>query len=423
MERMIFITILRAVLFLSTIFIVQFYFAKRLRKSLLELGYFNHKRKLTISIVIILLFFNLFPIFNTFVGIYGVINPATDFEIPKIFLIDYLFRIPSWLVIVIIVQVVILSAPIDFIYLLLNRIKIKVPEKLSPYLSKYFLVLLVFFICYIPLRAYYEHKKVVVEKRTYQLNTVNSSLEDFRIVFISDIQADRFTNPNRVKKYISKINEVKPDLVLAGGDFVTGDSNYIPIISSLVQDIRSNYGVYSCIGDHDFFAFKRNYWRSINEVKNALEKSNVKMIDDGNLILIINESKLKITFLSNTYVKSYNEMVFDSLASTSVDAELKILVTHQPDEKIALKAKEYGYNIYLSGHTHGGQVNFLFPFLKLTPVMFETNFISGDYWFDEMLMIVNRGLGMSTIPFRYHSIPEVTLIEINTKAKTNPELE
>ncbi len=95
MERMYFITLLRAFIFLSSIFLVQFYFAKRLRNSLLETGYFKNKKNLTIAIISVIVFFDLFPIFNSFAGIYGVINPATDFEIPKVFVVDYLFRIPS----------------------------------------------------------------------------------------------------------------------------------------------------------------------------------------------------------------------------------------------------------------------------------------------------------------------------------------
>lgn len=407
-----FVVLLRAFIFLSSLFIIQYYFAKRFRNSLLEAGYFKDKKKLTTIIVSAIIFFDLFPVFNTFVGIYGVINPATDFEIPKVFLIDYIFRIPSWMMILIIVQVVLLFAPIDFIFFALNKLQIKIPTKVNFYLSKYLIILTIFFAAYIPLRAYYEYKNVVVEKRTYHLNISNKSLDNFRIAFISDIQADRFTNPARVSNYISKLNELNSDLVLSGGDFVTGDSNYIPIIASLVKNIKSNYGVYSCVGDHDFFAYKRQYYRSLDSVKQALKRSNVEMIDNGNLILIVNESKVKVTFLSNTYVKSYDELVFDSLARSNQDAELKILVTHQPDEKIAIKAKDYGYNLYLCGHTHGGQINFLFPFIKVTPVIFESKFISGDYWFNGMLMIVNRGLGMSTMPFRYHAIPEISLIEI-----------
>jgi predicted MPP superfamily phosphohydrolase len=44
--------------------------------------------------------------------------------------------------------------------------------------------------------------------------------------------------------------------------------------------------------------------------------------------------------------------------------------------------------------------------------MIETNYIRGDFWFGDMLMIVTRGLGMSLAPIRYNSTPEITLITL-----------
>jgi predicted MPP superfamily phosphohydrolase len=45
--------------------------------------------------------------------------------------------------------------------------------------------------------------------------------------------------------------------------------------------------------------------------------------------------------------------------------------------------------------------------------MIETNYIQGNFWFGDMLMIVTRGLGMSLAPLRYNSTPEIILITIN----------
>jgi predicted MPP superfamily phosphohydrolase len=315
---------------------------------------------------------------------------------------------------VIIVQVVILFGPIDFIFFVIKNLKKQLSPRLESLLLKFLIYLSIFFVAYIPLRSYYEFKNVTVEKRIYNLKTNKKDLNNFRIAFFSDIQMDRFTNEKRVKHFIDELNKLNADIVLAGGDFITGDSNYIPIVASLVKNINSKYGTFSAIGDHDFFGFKKQYWRSIEEVKKALKANDVNMVDDGNVFFFINESSIKVTFLSNTYVKSYNEKTFDSLAQNNSNFDLKILVSHQPDEKIAIKAKNFGYNLYLAGHTHGGQVNFIFPFIKLTPVILETKFISGDFWFDDLLMIVNRGLGMSNMPIRFNSMPEISLIEIQT---------
>jgi predicted MPP superfamily phosphohydrolase len=47
--------------------------------------------------------------------------------------------------------------------------------------------------------------------------------------------------------------------------------------------------------------------------------------------------------------------------------------------------------------------------------MFETKYIRGDFWFGDMLMIINRGLGMSLAPIRYNSTPEITLIVLQNE--------
>jgi predicted MPP superfamily phosphohydrolase len=72
--------------------------------------------------------------------------------------------------------------------------------------------------------------------------------------------------------------------------------------------------------------------------------------------------------------------------------------------------------LFLAGHTHGGQITMLFPFLHLSPTRFETKYQRGDFHFGSMLMIVTRGLGMSLAPIRYNSTPEVTLIILKNES-------
>jgi predicted MPP superfamily phosphohydrolase len=416
MDKKFFVMILRASIFLPSLFVVEYYFFRYFQKSLVELNIVKDRKKLTKLILFVLIFVNLFPVFQSLVSVYSAIYPQTDFEIPENFLIDYLFRVPSWFVILIVVQIILLFSPVHFIFFLIKKINHLIYDRIKNYLWRYLILLSIFFVAYVPLRSYYDYKNVRVDERIYFLNTSKKDLDDLKVVFFSDIQLDRFNKVERVQNYINKINELNADLVLAGGDFISGDdSNYIPVVASLAGKIKANYGVYSAIGDHDFSAFKKMYFRSLDSVKSALKANNVNMIDNGNLLLYVNESLIKITFLSNTYIKSFDENVFDSLAVSNPEADLKILVAHQPDEYVARKAMKYGYNIYLSGHTHGGQVNFLFPIKNISPVMFETKFIHGDFWFGNLLMIVNRGLGMSTMPIRYHSVPEITLIRIKIK--------
>jgi predicted MPP superfamily phosphohydrolase len=148
----------------------------------------------------------------------------------------------------------------------------------------------------------------------------------------------------------------------------------------------------------------------VKEITEALQKKNVQLIDNGRKIIDVNNSKLNITFVTNTYVERISDETLDSLTRLNKDYDLKIFLTHQPRNKFIDAAIKHKYDLLLNGHTHGGQVTFFFPFYNLSATLIETKYVRGDFKFGDMLMIVTRGLGMSLLPLRYNSTPEVTLI-------------
>ncbi|MCB0753000.1 MAG: hypothetical protein KDC52_16125, partial [Ignavibacteriae bacterium] len=117
-------------------------------------------------------------------------------------------------------------------------------------------------------------------------------------------------------------------------------------------------------------------------------------------------------FATNTYVETISEKVLDSLTINKSNADIRIFLTHQPREFMIEKAFEMNYDLYLCGHTHGGQITFLFPFYNLSPTLIETPYMRGEFNFGKMLMVVTRGLGMSLAPVRYNSTPEITIITL-----------
>ncbi len=243
-----------------------------------------------------------------------------------------------------------------------------------------------------------------------KISTFPQELNNFRITFISDIQADPYTDASRLGKYIRRVNDTDPGLVLIGGDMITSSPDYIDEAAEFVGKIKSKYGVYSCIGDHDNWAYRNDYRRSLREVSSAMDKYNVEMYNNRNLNLKIKNAIIGITFLTSTYVEHLQAQVLDSLVKAQNQPDLKVMLIHQPNALAVQKAADSGYNLFLAGHTHGGQVTFLFPFINLSPTLLETRFVRGDFHFGNMLMIVTRGLGMSLVPMRYNSTPEITVI-------------
>jgi predicted MPP superfamily phosphohydrolase len=288
---------------------------------------------------------------------------------------------------------------------------IKYKHKILRIQSAIVLVLTAFFLIYVPARVIYDYNEVSVRSVNYEIENLPDDLNNFKIAFISDLQADHYTDEGRLSNYIETVNSLNPDLVLIAGDFITTGSKYISISANLVGKLNAKHGVYSCIGDHDNWAYRGNISKSLTEIKKALKENNIEFVDNSQRVFRIGHATLEVTFATYTYSGRIPRSMLDSLVING-SGDFKIFLTHQPRQHLIDAASENNYDLFLAGHTHGGQISFLFPFIQLTPTLFETNYLHGDFWFDDMLMIVNRGLGMSLAPLRYNSTPEITLIKI-----------
>src|SRR5690606_38540173 len=330
--------------------------------------------------------------------LYYIISGASRPRTPENIFFEIFILFPFWIAALTMIQSMIYFLVTDITKLLILPIYRKYKENLLRVEAKILLVIIVFFIFYTPVRIAYDYFAVAVRPVEFVKRNLPPGLNNFRIVFISDIQADRYTNRNRLEKYISKVNETNPDLVLIAGDIVTGTPDYINLAAAYIGKIQSKYGVYSCVGDHDNWAYREDNQKSIREITKALAKYNVRMINNDKLLLNINNADVEITFVTNTYAQSINPDVLLDLVDKNETFDLKIFLTHQPRLNLILAASENKYDLFLAGHTHGGQITFLFPFIYLSPTLIETKYVRGTFHIDNMLMIVTRGLGMSLVP-------------------------
>ncbi len=310
------------------------------------------------------------------------------------------------------IQSILFFIPLDLLKLIFLKFYRSRKEKLQLKEAKLFFVLILFFTFYVTGRIIYDYNKVDIRSINYTKKNLPQELSNLKITLISDIQADRYTDEKRISRYISAVNSTNPDIVFIAGDFVTSTTRYIEMSAEMVGKIKSKYGVYSCVGDHDNWAIRINPRKSVLEIKEALKRYNVNLVDNGSIKLLINDTKIFVSLITNTYVNRPSSEDLNALIDNSTTSDLKIFLTHQSSQYLINKAVEAKYDLFLSGHTHGGQITFLFPFFNLTPTLLETKYVRGDFWFGNMLMIVNRGLGMSLAPIRYNSTPEVTVITL-----------
>ena len=402
--------ILRLLIGIALLLAVEFYFIKKTNLSVKNLLPKFYQKKYPVIRRIFLIWLNLYPVvlivIFTYFAIFGEYVSSPDNKI-----IDYLLIYPFWIFFILMIQVEIYFLLIDFLKLILLPLYRKHRDALLRIQSLVVFLLIGFFLFYVPIRVIYDYNEVSVRTVEYQKENLADVLNGFKIVFISDIQADHYTDKGRIDNFINLINELKPDLVLIAGDLITTGPNYIGLSGKGVGAIKSKYGVYSCVGDHDNWAYRNDYKRSVAEVRTSLMHNNVEMVDNGERMINVDGAEIGVTFITNTYVGKVPVRMLDSLSSNCT-GDLKIFLTHQPRPILIEAAQKNHFDLYLCGHTHGGQLSFIFPFIQLTPTMIETKYVRGDFWFGDMLMIVTRGLGMSLAPVRYNSTPEITLIKI-----------
>jgi hypothetical protein len=406
--------ILRLLIGIAILVAAEFYFIRRLNLATKNFFPKFYKGKYHLLRKIFLIWMNLYPLVLLFIFTYFGIT-GSYLTAPESWLFDYLLIYPFWISFILMIQCFLFFIPMDLIKLLTSLFVKEGKEKLVRVHSALVFVIAGFFILYIPIRVIYDYNTIDVREINFEKKNLPMSLENFRIAFISDIQADHYTDQARLEKFVNTVNSLNPDLVLIAGDLITTGPDYITISGQEVGKLKAKYGVYSCVGDHDNWAYRNDYARSLAEVEAAMYANKVQMVDNGIRNIDVDDAKIDITFITNTYVETVPENILDSLSSNSF-GDLKIFLAHQPRPRLIEIAQKNNFDLYLAGHTHGGQITFVFPFIQLTPTMFETKYTKGDFWFGDMLLVVTRGLGMSLAPIRYNSTPEVTLITLEKKS-------
>lgn len=88
-----------------------------------------------------------------------------------------------------------------------------------------------------------------------------------------------------------------------------------------------------------------------------------------------------------------------------------ILLSHNPNTFD--RAAQYGIDLSLAGHTHGGQVTLEFISPELSPSRLITSYVRGWYEKPGGQLYVNRGIGTIGVPIRFDAPPEITVFELS----------
>ena len=265
-----------------------------------------------------------------------------------------------------------------------------------------------------------------------KIETINIAITDLppsligtKIVQLSDLHYDGVRlAENLLAEAISLSNAEEPDLVFITGDFVTDDPTPITQLALRLKELKSRFGIYGCLGNHDSVAKD-----SEKQIVEALAKVDVTVLLND-VVYPLGEG-LAIVGLPDFWSKEFQPgQIFPKIP----DHIPRIVLSHNPDSAKVLQ--KYRVDLQLSGHTHGGQI--VIPGYGAAPILlqkirkstpkFLRNYIPYlkecssvvQYWqwsegwhqVGKNQLYVNRGLG-TYAPGRFGCPPELTVITLD----------
>lgn len=236
------------------------------------------------------------------------------------------------------------------------------------------------------------------------------SFVGFRIVQISDIHFDEYTEPWYLERVVDQVNRLAPDLVLITGDFVSHGPLPIsfawrkigPCAEILSRIKAETYGI---LGNHDAVV-------GASHIVPALKDAGIPMLIDSYRAIERNGDRLWICGADDA---AHDHPDLNLTIPPFTDEDPVILLCHEPDYvDVVRKHPRFPYiDVMLSGHSHGGQVRLpLIGPLILPPL--GQKYVEGLFHFDHLQLYVNRGIGAVGVPFRLNCPSEITEITLRS---------
>ncbi len=233
----------------------------------------------------------------------------------------------------------------------------------------------------------------------FTFKNLPAAFDGFRILHLSDFHADGM--PRLGHAVCSRVRDLPVDLCVLTGDYrfhLHGPSDDVyPVMGRIARGIHARHGILGVLGNHDS-----------HEQVPEFEKLGIRMLVNRSHEIRQGGESLWVLGLDDPHYYGCDDL--DGTLADVPPAGFKLLLVHTPE--LVQEAAARHVDLYLCGHTHGGQVRV--PGIK--PRLVNTNlarqFHHGPWKLNGMRGYTSSGVGCSVAPVRFFSPPEITLIEL-----------
>jgi predicted MPP superfamily phosphohydrolase len=229
-----------------------------------------------------------------------------------------------------------------------------------------------------------------------------AELDGYSIAQISDIHVGPTIKRPYLNAIVNKVNALKPDAIAVTGDLVDGSVQRLALHTEPLSRLSAPDGAFFVTGNHEYYSGAEQW---IAEVR----RLGLRVLMNEHVIRRRGEAALMIAGVTDYTAQHFNPAHKSdphlAAAGAPRDVAVKILLAHQP--RSAAQAADAGFDLQLSGHTHGGQ---FFPWNFFVPL--QQPFVAGLNRVRSLWVYTSRGTGYWGPPKRFGAPSEITLVRL-----------
>lgn len=228
------------------------------------------------------------------------------------------------------------------------------------------------------------------------------ALHGFTIAQLSDIHVGATIKRTYLQAIVARVNALQPDLVAITGDLVDGSVRDLSRHVQALSDLKSRNGTYFVTGNHEYYSGAQAWITELRRLGLTVLLNEHVVIDrDGQQLVLGGVTD----FSAHHFDDAHRSDPQASLAGAPPGAAVRLLLAHQP--RSAEAAERAGFDVQLSGHTHGGQ---FWPWNLFVPL--QQPYTAGLHRLGRLRIYVSRGTGYWGPPKRLGAPSEITQLRL-----------
>lgn len=242
----------------------------------------------------------------------------------------------------------------------------------------------------------------LIQELEIPMTSLPEGLDGLRIAHLSDLHVGSTFDALWLQGVVERTNAMDPDIILITGDLVDGRPAVLAEDMRPLENLNAPLGVAISVGNHEYYSGVMPWvrtWRA----------HGLTVLLNEHRVYDYNGTPLVVAGIADATAARFPGLVMPDAVAAKADAPdaFTILMAHQPED--AKYHAQLGYQLQLSGHTHGGQYFFLFPLVK----WLNKGFRSGLYAVSTMKLYVSPGTGLwGYVPMRVGSPSEITILTL-----------